>query len=273
MGASSLVPDGSIDLDWAFYQHRFGPASVKVGRFPSAVGIYNEVRDVGTLIPFYRPPASVYMEGFETVDGAMVSAGHALGKWFFDGTVYGGGADFAGQTVTPTETFGYTQRLEGTIGVQAWIATPIPGVRAGASSTWFDFDVEGLGERAGSMTVLSADVSRDRMQVRGEYSFLEVEDVTKMNSWYAQAGVRTWRDLWLNAQYEATDTESPTATGMVSEETLRDAALGVSYKFSPRVVFKFEGHDRKGYDFDSYVDRAGERAESRYWITSVSVAF
>ncbi len=64
-----------VELDWAFYEHRF-PADfeVRVGRVPIPFGIYNEIRDVGPLLEFYRPPVSIYFEGAfsaEAVDGAV----------------------------------------------------------------------------------------------------------------------------------------------------------------------------------------------------------
>lgn len=36
-----------LELDWMFYEHRFGNSAVKVGRLPIPFGIYNELRDVG----------------------------------------------------------------------------------------------------------------------------------------------------------------------------------------------------------------------------------
>jgi hypothetical protein len=50
-------------------------------------------------------------------------------------------------------------------------------------------------------------------------------------------------------------------------------ALGVSYKVLPNVVFKAEGHERKGYGFDRFVNPAGPASTTRYWITSLSVSF
>jgi hypothetical protein len=53
-----------VELDWVFYEHRFNDAtSVKVGKVQIPMGIYNEIRDVGTILPFYRPIFSFYFEG------------------------------------------------------------------------------------------------------------------------------------------------------------------------------------------------------------------
>ena len=41
-----------VALDWLFYEHRFADGAVKVGRVKIPFGIYNEVRDVGTLLAY-----------------------------------------------------------------------------------------------------------------------------------------------------------------------------------------------------------------------------
>ena len=46
-----------VELDWGFFEHRFRNAiSIKVGKIQIPLGIYNEIRDVGVLLPFYRLP-------------------------------------------------------------------------------------------------------------------------------------------------------------------------------------------------------------------------
>lgn len=48
-----LEPD--VELDWAYYEYKFNDIySIKVGKIQMPFGIYNEFRDVGTLLPFYR---------------------------------------------------------------------------------------------------------------------------------------------------------------------------------------------------------------------------
>ena len=45
--------EDEIELDWAFYERRLGDnTSVKVGRVQIPSGIFNAVRDVGTILPF-----------------------------------------------------------------------------------------------------------------------------------------------------------------------------------------------------------------------------
>ncbi|MCB0299094.1 MAG: hypothetical protein KDE52_03505, partial [Calditrichaeota bacterium] len=50
-----------IELDWGFFEHRPTPSSyIKFGKVSLPLGIFNEVRDVGVLIPFFFFPSSVY---------------------------------------------------------------------------------------------------------------------------------------------------------------------------------------------------------------------
>ncbi|MCB1036393.1 MAG: hypothetical protein KDD47_21385, partial [Acidobacteria bacterium] len=67
--------ENDVELDWLFYQFHFTDnTSIKIGRVPVPLGIFNEYRDVGTLLPFFRPSFNFYREGSfvsETVDGAV----------------------------------------------------------------------------------------------------------------------------------------------------------------------------------------------------------
>src|SRR5260370_14664662 len=69
--------EDNLKVDMAFYEHRFGSGtSLRVGKSALPSGIFNEIRYVGTLLPFYRAPYSVYGEGTntsETLNGVFVS--------------------------------------------------------------------------------------------------------------------------------------------------------------------------------------------------------
>ncbi len=99
-GRSPDVPgDAELEVDWAWYEHRFGPAtSVRLGKIAIPFGIYNEVRDVGTLLPFYRAPNVMYNERvftIETVNGIVVSHTFADGSpWSLTVDGYFGGWDY-----------------------------------------------------------------------------------------------------------------------------------------------------------------------------------
>ena len=66
-----------LKIDMAFYEHRFGDrTSIRVGKAALPIGIYNEARYVGALLPFYRAPFAMYGEGSftsETINGLLLS--------------------------------------------------------------------------------------------------------------------------------------------------------------------------------------------------------
>ena len=125
-----------IELDWAFYERRLADnTSIKVGRVQIPLGIFNEIRDVGTILPFYRPPFVMYREGTftsETVDGVVLSHTFAAeSDWSLDFDVYGGEwelveTDFQVETAEP-----FIARAEDAWGVQLWLNTPLSGLRFG----------------------------------------------------------------------------------------------------------------------------------------------
>ena len=79
---------------WAFYEHKFdNGVGVKLGRTPLPRGIYNEVRFIGTLLPFYRTGSVVYGETLENLDGVVVSKTFNVGAFKIESHAFGGGFD------------------------------------------------------------------------------------------------------------------------------------------------------------------------------------
>jgi hypothetical protein len=125
-----VEPD--VKVDWAFYEHRFGSATrFRVGRMPVPLGIFSEVRYVGTLLPFYRAPYNFYQEGSftsENLDGAHLS--HTFGT---GGPVSVDVNAFGGAFTTIEAYNGGVNRAkaQNVFGGAAWIGTPIDGLRFG----------------------------------------------------------------------------------------------------------------------------------------------
>ena len=93
-------------------------------------------------------------------------------------------------------------------------------------------------------------------------------------SWYAQAGLKLFDRLQLNAQTDVADIDLPTPYGFRLGYTYgRDNAIAVNYAFTPSLVFKVEGHQARGYNFDSYVAPTGAPATTHYYITGLAVSF
>jgi hypothetical protein len=105
-----------------------------VGKIRTPVGLFNEFRDVGTLLALYRPLVSVHGEQVyanETVSGAMVGRRIPLGAWALDVEAFYGSWEFV------QYDFATYARVDGGYGGQVWIHTPIDGLRVGSAGLRF----------------------------------------------------------------------------------------------------------------------------------------
>jgi hypothetical protein len=310
MGESAINDlDGEVALQWAYYNRRIGRGfSAKVGRAPMPRGIYNEVRKVGTVLPFYRAPYTFYTESYETVDGAVLRHDASVGSWGIETSVYGGSLDFRQVTmstiyspsfvsgpngpqlagVTPLRDTALVNTERGTraVGGQLWVSTPLEGLRVGVGGNRFDLSHFGhytnTAGRTPSLVVnASVDGAFQRFQLRGEWAQFQSGELL-YTTFYAQAGVKLGERLSLNAQREQANvnvTAKPIVVGVpasalpVSRHTMRQAldhAVGLTWAFRPDVVLKAEGHDNTGINFDRAVS---PNTRGRYVITSLALSF
>ena len=288
---SSLLNDAQADvaLDWVFYQRQIVGATVKIGRVPMPKGIYNEIRDVGTLLPFYRAPYNFYTEGIETVDGAVAKYTLGMGAGFStDMSAFVGGWDFRQLSFSTTTGSMYMakSRAQYAYGTQLWLNTPLTGVRLGLGGQRFRFDryepttgVNGVRPEDGDLLQASLDATRDHYYLRGEWARFRVSGSTfRYPAWYAQGGVKLGSRLGLHAQTDNAQIHqrarvSPTTIMQLDYDYARDDALGATFAVSPSFVLKLEGHDARGYNFDSFVSPIAAPAKTRYWLASAAVSF
>lgn len=291
LGRSAIQEfEPDLALDWGFFQKRWQGNSIRVGRVPMPRGLFNEVRDVGVLFPFFRASKAFYSEGVETVDGVSIGRSVDLGSTGFslDLSAYAGEFTTAVEFVDTEGLFVLTDRLYGATGGQLQIHTPIPGVRLSTDYVGAEYDSGG----DFSIWTTSADATRDRWFARAEYESVlaktsQDEDDIEYIAWYAQAGVGLTEKLWVNAQYEVNDITSfralpspPFPSPEVSYDNIRDTALGVLYKFSPLLILKAEYHWFEGYQLDEptlpidpMTGQGLPPRETNYVIISLSAAF
>lgn len=281
----------TVKLDWAYVEHTFGDGtSLRIGRAPIPLGIYNETRYVGTLMPFYRAPYSMYFEGSfvaEAIDGAS-----ATRSFFAESPMRVDLGAYAGQyalietaqtRVPPTNEYKLlsgTARMANTLGGQLWVATPLDGLRLGGGGSRSTAS-GGLLRAPGTKQTFtswhgSIDGSFDRLITRAEYRNAHYQNSLTYRAYYGQAGVRLYRGLWVNGQSEVGKLDYPSAAlgTTLKIDYNRDDAVGVNYVFNPSMVLKFEGHHMKGYTFE--VDGNAITApamKANYVITSFSVSF
>jgi hypothetical protein len=267
-----------VDLDWIFYRRQFGNSAVEVGRVPVPFGIYNEVRDVGTLLPFYRPPRDFYGEGSfatETVDGILLSHGRDLGSaWHFDGDVYYGNWD----------THDGRQDLikaSDTLGAQLFLDTPVSGLRLGLGGVRFETSqTVGTPQADWSGYHASIQGTFGRVEGEAEYRDITAERVAGGKLYdvkvaYVHLGVQLTDKLVLNAQYEQFKLKlaSLASLGLGEIDYDEDKVLGLAVKFRPDLVLKAEYHWDEGYYLEPSANPLGPAQETNYGILSLSTSF
>ena len=83
LGSSPLAGVlNDVTTQLAFWQHRSNGITTKVGRTPLPRGLLNEVRYIGTVLPFFRQPFEISGDAFDAPDGVLVSTRHELPKGF-----------------------------------------------------------------------------------------------------------------------------------------------------------------------------------------------
>jgi hypothetical protein len=271
-----------VEVDWVFYERRFSDrTSLRVGKVQIPLGIYNEIRDVGTLLPLYHPPFNFYGEGAvtsETVDGFVLSHAFDLGgAWSLDGDVYYGGWDII--EVEPATNRVSEGRASNQVGVQLWAATPLPGLRLGGGITRFDLRDQllsgGRGERELHEWNLGVDGSFERWLARAEYLFVDFPP-GDYRAWYVQLGARLDEHLQLLAQGDFSRLRFSLAPLPVRFDGSfqEDLALAASWSFRSNLVAKLEAHRAEGYRFDEPINLFTQPPFlTRYYVLSLSTSF
>lgn len=272
-----------VELDWAFYQRTFGNGiSAKVGRVDLPFGIFNEIRDVGTLLPFYRPDQNVYGEGTfstETVNG--VTAGHTIDMddWSIDLDAFYGHST----VLTPTATGWQEQMLEDVMGGHVWLNLPVEGLRVGGGAFMTDATVENDpdGETEVDFVRAAGEYLHEKIQLRGEWT-RTTWDGGEVTSYYALATVPIEK-FSLNAMYTKSENEltifvpfPPPGADMTFEgDWDKEYAFGINYHHRYDVVVKLEHHVNEGFNGDqmSFVAFPDTPADFNYSILSLSVAY
>jgi hypothetical protein len=173
-----------VVLDWAFYERKLGSqTTLRLGKEPIPMGIFNETRYVGTLLPFYRAPFGFYQEGAftsETLNGAVLTRLMNPGsKWPVTASLFGGEFDYlqAASTdatdSTPAQYIVAPALARNLFGIQAWLQTPLSGLRVGAGTARRKdeglFTDQASGKGATIDVWASVDGSFDRLTTRAEF--------------------------------------------------------------------------------------------------------
>lgn len=273
LGTSPLEDaQNTMSLDWGFYQRLLGPVDVRVGKVPMPRGLFNEIRDVGTALPFYRAPYSFYSESAETIDGLVVSYRAPLqGPWAIELDAFAGRAsvDFVSQMLGTVEIVHLDARSGH--GGQLWLEPPVPGLRLGAGAVRY----RDAGEENGGFHLswqTSGEWLFGPLVARAEYARLN-SALFEYSAYYGQAGIHLGHGVMLNVQAETADIIADTPIGEFEVNYVDEQALGLSWAVRPNVVVKLEGHLMQGYATEDLVPITGPGVRPRYIIASIAVGF
>jgi hypothetical protein len=285
LGDSPLgVLEPNVKLDWAYYEHRFkSRTAVRVGRFPVPRGLLNEIRYVGTLLPFYRVPYNVYQEGSftsETLDGAQVRQTIGRGAWSLELDAYAGGS-----SMLELATNGANESpAKKAFGGQLALTTPIEGLKLVGGGQRFDLRRTILapdGRDTMSSWNVGGEYVHERFKIRAEYAPIFVKKAgIEHPAYYVYGGLWLTSRWAVHGQLDQADITLKPAPGVTVEveDFHHDLAAGTTYAFRPDVVAKAEYHwtrtrrteaNGAARELNPGVD--ADRAD--YFILSLSAAF
>jgi len=292
-----------VELDWAYFEYKFTDnLSIKIGKIQLPFGIYNEIRDVGTLLPFYRIPFSPYGEGnymSETLDGAVLKYNLELSlDWSLESKVFLGQWNWYEWANIPNPfgegfitTYGIAN-VENAYGFQSWIFTPIEEIALGGGlirghvSNGLSFSDGGsIGSQDFYMAHVSVDASFRSAIFRTDYTYFRPDDaILNVALYHIQTGYNFTQKLSLFLQYENSnildaDVPSGQQAGYGSAygdfKYYQGTSVSVKYDVFTYLTLKSEYHWCSGYAIE---DRAvqfflDDPYKTEYAIFSISTSF
>jgi len=276
----SMAFEPDVKLDWAFYERKLGPdTSIRVGRIPQPMGLLNETRYVGTLLPFYRAPYNFYQEGSftsETLDGLALRHSTSPEKsWSVEASVYAGGFSM----IESSDNGLVKPRAENMVGGQLWLNTPVSGLRFGLGAQRFDLKGTALvadGKDSWKNYYASGEYVGSKVKLRSEYRKTQIHDASvNFETYYVFGGVNVTSRLGLHGQFDTSKIDFPTAAGRFEvQKYYQDWTVGTTFAIRPDVVVKGEYHWAESQLLETHVQPLGAPSRSvNYGIVSMSVSF
>lgn len=287
LGTSPLqaaLPD--VAMQWGYWQRRSDWGTVKVGRAPMPRGIFNEIRFVGTVLPFFRPSFEIYGEGRETVDGVVYSRNFEIGNGVdVKFNAFGGSNEVRTQVVTAGGNSIRAFRGNSLKGTQVWVGLPWGETRFGGF--FADYRIDTDASRGTRQEILYSAETKliPRTVVRGEALRVYGTGPNQDRKSYSGEAVYTLTErLDLAAQTSVTNNRVFQTAPYVNVDVVatRDVAFGTTYRLSHGALVRFERHEVRGYAFDRVVpfitNNAGvttiaPQSYGAYWLASFAISF
>ncbi len=261
-----------VELDWAFYERSLSDRlSLKAGRIPLPLGIFNEAGGAAMTSPFFQPPNEFYDRRYssKTLEGVLtsLSLGDA-GGWTFDVDGY------FGRWQVDQGRGDERADAKNAWGGQVWANTPLPGVRLGAGAYRCDVDQPAGAPAAYVMLHASVDADLDRWRLATEYMSGNLDRQRRYRAWYAQAGFEVTERLSVHARGSLSRIEVPVNGHSIEARLSEDLGLSINYALHPVVLLKLEGHTNDGLMRED-IQRSfrDPPSNTRYLIASVVASF
>lgn len=294
-----------VELDWLFWNWDLSEkTTLRLGRFPMPLGIFNEVRDAGIVLPFFRPSYLFYREGSlfgENIDGVGISYRFDIAsRWEVTTDLYFGQFKVDEQSIGVFDTdIGLTKvDVPRALGLQVWLKTPIQAIQLGFGSLYWDvaekstFNQE---ETRWRSWYLSLEADFDNWVARAEVRkivnaievppvFVDARGLPYFHYW--QLGWKPGDHFSFHVQAEYMNAKIRSPSSLVGGEAVvfKDRDLGVvfGWKFRPNLTAKVEYHQAvhtavllapvftpEGLQFNGSI----ELIDSDYTIASLSLSF
>jgi hypothetical protein len=260
-GQLFVAANGVASLDWAFAEYRVHDLlRVRAGKVKNPFGLFMEVRDVGTLRPFFALPQSIYGAGnfgAEAYTGAGITGEwESRSGWGVGYDLYGGGLELAafepGEAalvggVGPQLDFSGVgveeEEVRDVVGGRVSFSTPVDGLTFRLSGFTGDLTEEEDGASARVVAYgVSVEWALDRLQLRGElFRATEGDEETNVAG-YAEVAWSVLPKLQVALRYEQASHEKEDGVEHGSLDDHREGAIGLAYWPSPNLTFKASYH-------------------------------
>lgn len=278
-----------VTAQWAYWNHKFefagAKGTAKVGRTPLPRGLLNEVRYIGSVLPFFRPSMESYSDAFDALDGAVLSMRKPIGDFSLEAHGFFGGSDWRSVVTTSTGQDVRVQRMENYYGSQLYLDVPFANIRLGAHAARMEVRTP-TARGIMTNTFVSAQSQFSRFTLRAEQSNLNGFTPSRDNHHkYFQAVAQVNDRLQLAGEHTISRSRlffSASALRAVLPSVTSTGGAAI-FTIAPGTQLKFEHHWRAGYVYDANVSTIASQSASsvvfaperstRYWIASLATSF
>ncbi len=289
-GQLFAAASGEVSLDWGFAEWRVDDLlRLRIGKVKNPLGLFMEVKDIGTLRPFFTLPQSIYGPSNFAAE-AYLGAGitgewQGAAGWGLAYDAYGGALEIptfepsmALEAGAPPWDFSsvpvHEEVARDVVGGRVALLSPLDGLTLRASAFTGTVSSPDRGEERIACVGVSGEYATDRFQIRGEW-FRATEGSAETHlGGYAEVAWNFLPRLQLAVRLDEAHQHAAGIPSNLLEH--REGAVGLSYWPSPNLVFKVSYHDVDGNRFAvpplSAPDGSIER-RTRLFVAGVQFSF